>query len=401
MTDRGHIARKYPRPGALWRAIALWRRGFSPASAHVIVVLFLASGPVRAQMATAERVQQPGWWPTSPLTSRDEYVGAAQCASCHRTNVTSQQTTSMAQTATRAKDSRVLREHQRLMFQAGGFTYTMERIGDGTTFGVTDGTRSLTAPLTWSFGRGNVGQSYLFERDGTFHESRVSYYDAIQRLDVTPNRTLTGPATIEEAMSRPIDKAEARRCFGCHTTGSTTRAGFDATQAIPGVTCEACHGPGRRHVNAMEKGANRARAAETIMNPQRLDPADSVDFCGACHATFWDVQLAGERGIAALRSQPFRLQSSRCWTSGDRRITCVGCHDPHKPLVRDRDFYDARCQSCHRPEGASETRANQLRTCPVSKANCVTCHMPKYKVPEMHYAFTDHLIRTPASTAAR
>jgi len=27
--------------------------------------------------------------------------------------------------------------------------------------------------------------------------------------------------------------------------------------------------------------------------------------------------------------------------------------------------------------------------------------MPKYDVPEMHYAFTDHLIRTPRSAAAR
>ncbi len=396
MTGRGHIApRHYSRPGALWRAIALWRRGFSPASACVIVALFLLPEPVRAQMATAERVQQPGWWPTSPLTSRDEYVGAAQCASCHRANVTSQQTTSMAQTASRAKDSRVLREHQLLTLRAGGFSYTMGRSGDVTTFSVTDGTRSRSAPLTWSFGRGNVGQSYLFERDGKLHESRMSYYDAIQGLDFTPNRALKGPATIDEAMSRPIDEPEARRCFGCHTTGSATRAGFDVTRALPGVTCEACHGPGQRHVSAMEKGSNRARAAETIMNPQRLDSADSVDFCGACHATFWDVQLAGERGIAALRSQPFRLQSSRCWTSGDPRITCVGCHDPHKPLVREAEFYDARCQSCHGSDGQSDTRVSELRACPVGKVRCVTCHMPKYDVPEMHYAFTDHLIRVP------
>jgi hypothetical protein len=129
--------------------------------------------------------------------------------------------------------------------------------------------------------------------------------------------------------------------------------------------------------------------------------ADSVDFCGACHAMFWDVQLAGERGIAALRSQPFRLQSSQCWTSGDRRITCVACHDPHKPLAREAEFYDSRCVACHQSGGATGTRATVRRVCPVGKARCVTCHMPKYDVPEMHYAFTDHLIRTPRSAAAR
>ena len=158
-------------------------------------------------------------------------------------------------------------------------------------------------------------------------------------------------------MGRPIDDAEARRCFGCHTTASTTAAGFAASRAIPGVTCEACHGPGRAHVNAMERGADRTRAAGTILNPRRLDASDSVDLCGACHATFWDVQLAGERGIAALRSQPFRLQSSRCW-SGDRRLACVACHDPHSPLVREAEFYDSRCLACHQSGSATATDAN-------------------------------------------
>jgi Cytochrome c554 and c-prime len=349
-----------------------------------------------SQMATAERVQQSRWWPTSPKPARDDYVGASECASCHRANVASQQTTSMAQTASRSDRSAVLQAHDRLTFRGAGFSYTMTRTGGNTLLTVSDGAQLLSAPLAWAFGRGNVGQSYLFERDGRFHESRVSYYDSIKGLDYTPNRALTGaPTTIHEAMGRPIDDAEARRCFGCHTTASTTAAGFAVSRAIPGVTCEACHGPGRAHVNAMERGADRTRAAGTILNPRRLDASDSVDLCGACHATFWDVQLAGERGIAALRSQPFRLQSSRCW-SGDRRLACVACHDPHSPLVRDAGFYDSRCLACHQPGSAAAT-GQPPRSCPVATSQCVTCHMPKYDVPEMHYAFTDHLIRIPAA----
>jgi hypothetical protein len=302
----------------------------------------------------------------------------------------------MAQTASRSERSAVLQAHERLTFRGAGFSYTMTRSGGNTVLTVSDGAQLLSAPLAWAFGRGNVGQSYLFERDGRFHESRVSYYDSIKGLDYTPNRVLTGASTtISEAMGRPIDDTEARRCFGCHTTASTTAAGFVVSRAIPGVTCEACHGPGRAHVNAMERGADRTRAAGTILNPRRLDASDSVDLCGACHATFWDVQLAGERGIAALRSQPFRLQSSRCW-SGDRRLACVACHDPHSPLVRDAGFYDSRCLACHQPGSAAAT-GQPLRSCPVATSRCVTCHMPKYDVPEMHYAFTDHLIRIPAA----
>jgi hypothetical protein len=197
---------------------------------------------------------------------------------------------------------------------------------------------------------------------------------------------------MDEAMGRPVADAELRRCFGCHTTASAAAGQFDSSQAMPGITCEGCHGPGRRHVDVM-KQRPRAQGITHIFNPASLEPADSVDFCGACHSTFWDVKLAGEKGSAAIRSQPYRLLSSRCWSAGDGRITCVACHNPHAPLVRDPLAYDVRCHGCHVARGASVTREHPGRACTVAEARCATCHMPKYELPEMHHEFTDHLIR--------
>jgi len=31
--------------------------------------------------------------------------------------------------------------------------------------------------------------------------------------------------------------------------------------------------------------------------------------------------------------------------------------------------------------------------CKVATSNCVTCHMPKYDLPQTHAVFTDHEIR--------
>ena len=231
-------------------------RGWAQLAAAMLFVL-AAAVRANAQVATAERIQQARWWPTSPNVSRSDVVGPAECASCHRANVASQQTTSMAQTASRADDAAVLRRHQRLAFRSGAVSYSIARTEQSTNFTVNHGSQTLSAPLAWAFGRGNVGQSYLFERDGRFHEARVSYYDSIDGLDFTPNRSMTEPPpTIQDAMGRPIAEAEARRCFGCHTTASTTTAGFAASRSIPGVTCEACHGPGRAHVSTMERGGD-------------------------------------------------------------------------------------------------------------------------------------------------
>ena len=359
----------------------------------IAVLLVAVSLPVTGgQMATADRLSDPAWWPTKGAPARTDYIGAAACAPCHAKQSATQPATAMARTASPASESDVLRARNRLTFQRGSYSYEIVTTAQQSLYSISDGSRSSSALLTWAFGVGQVGQSFLFERDGTFHEARVSYYDAVHALDVTPGRAKDTPRDVSEAMSRPVSGAEVRRCFGCHTTAPATAGTFDPAAATPGVTCEACHGPGRRHVDAMRR-RRIADGKTAILNPARLEPADSVDFCGACHATFWDVKLADEKGIAALRSQPYRLLSSRCWNGGDARITCIACHNPHQPLGRDAGAYDSRCLNCHIDAGAAPTRERTAAACKVAKTNCVSCHMPKYAVPELHHDFTDHLIR--------
>jgi hypothetical protein len=133
---------------------------------------------------------------------------------------------------------------------------------------------------------------------------------------------------------------------------------------------------------------------KAIVNPMRLGPVDLVDFCGACHRTFWDVGLVGTVGVANVRYQPYRLEKSRCWGKGDARLTCIACHDPHKPLVHDLASYDERCLSCHvAKKGSKPTQDHPGAACPVGTNQCVSCHMPKYEVPDMHAEFRDHYIR--------
>ena len=356
-------------------------------------VLLVTAWPLtlQAQMATVERLEESGWWPTKGTAAREDYVGPDACVPCHASRGASQPLTAMARTARRAGESQILRDATPLSLRLGAYAFTIASTGPQATYTVTDDTRSVSVPLGWAFGVGKVGQTYLFERDGGLHEARVSYYDGPRALDVTPARAVAAPAGLDEAMARPVSPAEARRCFGCHTTAPTTSGRFDTASLMPGVTCEACHGPGRQHVAVMTR--SRTAASTKIMNPRDLDPADSVDFCGACHATFWDVKLADERGLAALRSQPYRLQSSRCWGEGDARLTCVACHDPHKPLERNAGPYDAKCLSCHGAGAARLPPPRVAKPCPVKTSDCVTCHMPRYEVPEMHASFTDHLIR--------
>jgi Cytochrome c3 len=357
--------------------------------------------PLRAQMATEDRLLYRGWWPRHSTPSGEDYVGPAQCAKCHSDKAKSQKNTAMARTALPVADSDVLSERRPLTFQQGKISYQIATAAGKTVYAVTDGAQSLSAPLTWSFGDGHVGQSYLFERDGNFYESRVSYFDTLKALDFTPGRKLIESRTLEQAMARPVNGSELVRCFACHATASTIGDKLERSRIIPGISCEACHGPGLKHAMAQQMAAAEGQVLESdektdlIFDPARLSPPDAVDFCGSCHGTWWDVKLAPPVGIANVRSQPYRLEKSRCWgKSGDARITCVACHDPHQKLVRDTASYDKNCLSCHLAATAMKpTPDHPGPACKVSTKDCASCHMPKYELADFHYRFTDHDIR--------
>jgi hypothetical protein len=382
---------------------------------------------LRAQLSTDDHLADPGFWPTQSAATRKGYVGAATCAQCHAAIVATQSATPMGATAMRVADSSILRSHPTLAFSFDKFRYQIKSSSTQSLYTVTDGSRTLSANLLWAFGTDRVGQSYLFKQDdGKFYEARVTYFDTLKTLHFTPDRALTSAKDLEQAMFRPVDQAEINRCFSCHTTAPVIAGHFDENNLVPGVTCEACHGPGATHVNAMQAAKIAGvspQAQGTIFTAAQLSPADSVDFCGSCHGTWWDVKLSGVKGVSNVKSQPYRLEGSKCWGKGDARLECVTCHDPHKQLQTDPASYDSNCLSCHDAAGKTATDQknsgsggkqdpgqqihNAVETisaaknssdhsappCPVATKNCTTCHMPKVYVPEMHYDFTDHRIR--------
>ncbi len=371
-------------------------RAFALHAGLLFLVCSQAALPALAQLSTADHLAEPGFWPTRDGVSRSDYAGSATCASCHPAQMASQKNVQMAQTAMPADRSDILHSHPEMNFAVGTYHYAIKTDGHHSVYSITDGAHTLKETLLWAFGTGRVGQSYLFKKsDGKFYEARVTYFDTLKTLHFTPARALTSPRDIEEAMYRPVDAAEIGRCFACHSTASTVTAQFDEKNLIPGVSCEACHGPAAKHVAAAEAemtGANQS-VQGTVFNSAKLIPVDSVDFCGACHTTWWDVKLSGAKGVSTAKSQPYRLEGSKCWGKGDVRLTCIACHNPHEPLQTNLSAYDATCSSCHVSTGEKTTASHPGPACPIGTKVCVSCHMQKVYVPEMHYQFTDHRIR--------
>jgi hypothetical protein len=351
-----------------------------------------------APATTREHLKQSAWWPTRQLADSSQVVGEATCAGCHAGIAHTQASSQMARTMMAAAESQFLTAHSENIFKYGSYRYTLSHT-KGVVLTVSDGAQATTAPLQWAFGSGEIAQGYVWWIKDQLYESRFNYYGSMHGFDQTPGRLADAPVSLDNAMGRKVAGFEARTCYACHASALTATEPLTAAHFQPGITCEGCHGPGRAHSEA-QKAGNWDDV--NVVNPAHLSPAASVDFCGACHGTPKDVALMGFVGTLTVRFPAYRLEKSRCWgISGDARLACFACHNPHQPLEKDAAAYDAACFRCHAGGPATTTMAASAKqpACPVAKDRCTSCHMPKVTLSGMHYAFSDHDIRIVKSGA--
>ena len=227
----------------------------------------------------------------------------------------------------------------RTLREKGGVTYAYT--DKGVT--ITQGGQKTAAVIQWMFGAGHQAKTPVLEVNGEWVEHRVSWYAAPNKLSLTPGHSFGTPVDGEAALGVVQSKGNAERCFGCHKTGET-----------PGVQCGACHDA---------KAAHPAKASR------------EVALCAGCHRAPNATAASATPEIddpMSVRFAPVGLQASKCFTSG--KLTCVSCHDPHRPVSAN---VDAVCKNCHEK---------------AEPAGCAGCHMPK-ATPTPFLTFTDHRIR--------
>jgi hypothetical protein len=339
------------------------------------------------------------WRPAKPFKEAG-FVGSAACAKCHSEISNKQHDTAMGQALQTVAEAPILRTNKRLGFKIGSFSYQILREGEQSIYSVSDGVNTISAPILYSFGQGKAGQTYLLRRGEDFYESRVSFYREINGLDITLGYPPSAPPSLEEAFGRKISMDEARNCFGCHTTAAVSGKNLQLDHMVPGVRCEACHGPGKEHIATVEaKKLDDLR----IFNPGNMAPDElTQEFCGSCHRSAEQVVEMNMLNVNNVRFQPYRSFTSRNHDPNDRRLSCVGCHDPHQDPRSEIRSYDANCFSCHQSANALKSnrvakserdQGRDAKPCPVANQDCASCHMPKIELPGSHFKFTDHRIR--------
>ena len=340
--------------------------------ALVIVALLLSVHPVSRRVLAEQK-------------HRKESPGPPTCATCHAGVTASFKNAPMRHAMEPDGANPLLIAHPDITAQVGAYTYKVETHDGHSTYSVSDGNDSLTSPIHWIFGQHT--QTWVLEKDGHFYESLVSYFPRENTLATTPGDQGITPHTLEQAMGRRLPIWETRVCFDCHASGVGKK--LDVAKIIPGLECEHCHSGAQQHMT--DAAQNNFKTLPKSL--KRLDAEQVSDFCGQCHRTFDTVMRNRWHGPAFVRFQPYRIELSKCFMGNDARISCVACHNPHQQLNHSASYYDSKCVACHAEAKVASAASTMAKVCPVAKANCTSCHMPKVELPGGHAQFTDHFIR--------
>jgi Cytochrome c554 and c-prime len=361
-------------------ALAWLSRARKLAAASMVGLIPLSCGVFSGGSEAFAQHPAPSTQPTQAVT----------CATCHVGVAASYATAPMRHALESPGANPALESHPNLSVQMGSYTYNVQTKDGKSTYSVSDGTDTMTLPIRWMFGQHS--QTWVLEKDGHLYESLVSYFPREQVLATTPGDKKIVPHTVMEAMGRPLPFWESRSCFNCHATNAVAGQKLTLDKLTPGLGCERCHEGALQHLTDAANGNFKTRPKSLkLMNAE-----DVSNFCGQCHRT-WDTVVRNNwKGPAFVRFQPYRLNNSKCFIGNDPRISCLACHDPHKPVNHNLSFYDSKCLACHgdaHVSTASVSTTPVIKQCPVAKTNCVSCHMPKVDRPGDHQSFTDHLIR--------
>ena len=210
-------------------------------------------------------------------------------------------------------------------------------------------------------------------------------------------------------------------CLVCHAVAGAPK--FDLVNikvstevAELGISCEACHGPGQKHLDFHASGVERLTSQDPVINPAKSAPRVSAEICGQCHAYFKppDMETFSKTGYAyragddlskthhmitpaelKLRpdegERPFwsdgtcrvsgreysSMVDSPCYQRGE--LSCISCHSMHSSQPDDQlakgMLSNQACIQCH-TDFENRIEAHTHHTTGSSGSLCYNCHMP-------------------------
>ncbi len=186
-------------------------------------------------------------------------------------------------------------------------------------------------------------------------------------------------------------------CSDCHSTNvrknyNQETNGYDTKFALINVSCEACHGPGKLHVDDVNLLGQDYKALGEMQMTSQTKPKQLVDQCARCHMRREQIsEVFNFEGTMLDHYFPQLITAGVYHPDGQildedyvygsfvqskmyhNDVTCTDCHNSHSLELKFQG--NTLCAQCHIPENY-DTPKHHFHTKGSEGSQCINCHMP-------------------------
>jgi len=186
-------------------------------------------------------------------------------------------------------------------------------------------------------------------------------------------------------------------CSDCHSTNvrenyDPSTDSYNTKYSIINVNCEACHGPGKQHVEDAKRLGENYVASGSMPMALKTPPKKLVDQCARCHmrreqfsASFNFEGSLLDHYFPQLIEEPIYYPDGQILDEDyvygsfiqtkmyQNDVACNNCHNSHSLKLKFEG--NALCAQCHLPE-KYDTAKHHYHKMGTEGAMCINCHMP-------------------------
>ncbi len=357
---------------------------------------------------------------SSALIRAQEFVGTAACATCHSEEHALWQGSHHDLAMQPANADAVLGDFDNAKFTYGGTTSTFRKEGDAFIVRTDGEDGKLTDfKVEYVFGVYPLQQYLLPLSRGRLQALSIAWdarpaEEGGQRwYHLYPDEVILAGDPLH--WTGPYQNWNTR-CAECHSTDlqknyiASTRT-FETTYKEVNVGCEACHGPGSKHIDLgtagklakggphglltdlLQRGDWAFAEGKTIASRREaLTSNAQIDNCARCHARrgtlgdyHYGADLLDTHRLSLPQSPLYHYDGqildevyvygsfvqSKMHMAG---VVCSNCHEPHSLALRAAD--NGVCAQCHKAE-SYDTASHHHHPQESDGALCANCHMPE------------------------
>lgn len=332
------------------------------------------------------------------LSAGNAYVGDDKCQSCHQKEYNDWKVSDHYKAMLPANDSTVLGDFNNKSLTADGITSRFFK-KDGKFYINTEGAdgKHQDFEVLFTFGHYPLQQYLIAFPGGRMQVPRASWDSKDKKwFHQYPGQTIHSGDWLHWTKGAQNWNT---MCATCHSTNlqkgfQMESDSFHTTYSLINVSCESCHGQGKKHIDYINSGDYKEGAkikGSFLQLAKSSSQQQVVNTCAPCHALKADIsdQLITSEELldnyipqvpsdeqfhpdGQVKGEVYIYTSFLQSKMFQHGVTCNNCHNPHSGKI----LYTSNklCLQCHNKSYDAPT--HHFHAANTKGAECKSCHMP-------------------------